>query len=143
MPQTARVLVADHDPVQRAIVAGMLDLAGFDCEEALDGEAALQALACRPADVVVLEMLMPNKDGIEVLIHIKREWPDTKVLTISAGGLMSPAQLLHLSRALGADATMAKPLRRGAFVAAVRDLAGRSPRAAAEPAGAASDAAWP
>lgn len=142
MPQTARVLVADHDPVQRAIVAGMLDLAGFDCEEAVDGESALEALARRPADVAVLEMLMPSKDGIEVLIHIKREWPDTKVLTISAGGLMSPAQLLHLARALGADATMAKPLRRGAFVAAVRDLAGRSPRAGAD-ANAASGAAWP
>lgn len=142
MPQTARVLVADHDPVQRAIVAGMLDLAGFDCEEAVDGESALEALARRPADVAVLEMLMPTKDGIEVLIHIKREWPDTKVLTISAGGLMSPAQLLHLARALGADATMAKPLRRGAFVAAVRDLAGRSPRAGAD-ADAASGAVWP
>lgn len=133
MPQTARVLVADHDPIQRAMVAGMLDLAGFDCEEAVDGEAALQALARRPADVAVLEMLMPSKDGLEVLIQIKREWPDTKVLTISAGGLMSPVHLLHLARALGADATMAKPLRRGAFVAAVRELTDGAPHVSLAP----------
>lgn len=122
MPNTPRVLVADPDPVQRAVMSEMLDLAGFDCEQAADGEAALRALARRPADLVILEMLMPNKDGIEVLIEVKRERPGVRVMTISAGGLMSPAQLLHLSKGLGADATMAKPLRRGAFLAAVRRL---------------------
>ena len=65
---------------------------------------------------MILEMLMPTKDGIEVLIQVKRQWPRTRVLTISAGGLMRPAQLLHLSKGLGADATMAKPLRRSAFL---------------------------
>jgi DNA-binding response OmpR family regulator len=132
MPPSAHVLVADDDPIQRAIVAELLDVAGFDCEEACDGEQALEALARRPADLVVLDMLMPAKDGIEVLTQIKRFWPQTRVLTISAGGLMSPDQLLHLSRGLGADATMAKPLRPGEFLAIVRDLLGRPPRCLAD-----------
>lgn len=131
MPDTARVLIADPDPVHRAVMVELLDLAGFDCEAAEDGEAALQALARRPADLVILEMLMPDKDGIEVLIHVKREQPAARVMTVSAGGLMSPAQLLRLSKGLGADATMAKPLRRGAFVATVRRLLDRADEAAA------------
>lgn len=134
MPQSARVLVADDDPIQRAVVAELLDLAGFDCEEAADGEAALQALARRPADLAILEMVMPAKDGIEVLTQIKREWPQTRVLTISGGGLMSSTQLLHLSKGLGADATMAKPLRRAEFLNTVRDLLGRPSRALGDPA---------
>jgi DNA-binding response OmpR family regulator len=133
MPQTERVLVVDDDPIQRAILAELLDVAGFGCEEACDGEQALEAMARCPADLVILDMLMPGKDGIEVLTEIKRHWPQTRVLTISAGGLMSPDQLLHLSRGLGADATMAKPLRRGEFMAAVRDLLSRSARAVGDP----------
>lgn len=128
MPAVPRVLVADDDPIQRAIVSELLDLAGYDCEEAEDGEEALEALRRRPADLVVLDMLMPGKDGIEVLIEIRKAWPETRVLTISAGGLMSPGQLLHLAEGLGADATMTKPLRRGEFVGAVRELLGRPVR---------------
>jgi DNA-binding response OmpR family regulator len=133
MPTQARILVADDDPIQRAIVSELLDLAGFDCEEAEDGEAALESLSRRSFDLVVLDMLMPTRDGIEVLIEIKRSWPQTRVLTISGGGLMSGNQLLHLSQGLGADAVMAKPLRRGEFVAKVRELLGRPARDAAVP----------
>src|SRR5688572_26760219 len=128
MPDCARVLVADDDPIQRAILTELLDVAGLGCEEACDGDEALRALNRRPADLVILDMLMPGKDGIEVLTQIKRRWPQTRVLTISAGGLMSSQQLLHLSRGLGADATMPKPLRRGEFVTAVRKLLGRTAR---------------
>lgn len=132
MLPTARVLVADDDPIQRAILVELLDSIGLRCEEACDGEQALEAIARRPADLVVLDMLMPGRDGIEVLTQIKRYSPQTRVLTISAGGLMSPDQLLHLSRGLGADATMAKPLRRADFLSVVRDLLDRAPRSLAE-----------
>lgn len=132
MAQSARVVVADDDPIQRAILAELLGSAGFACEEASDGDEALVVLGRQPADLVVLDMLMPSRDGIEVLTEIKRRWPQTRVLTISAGGLMSPDQLLHLSRGLGADATMAKPLRRAEFLAAVSDLLTRPPRSLAD-----------
>jgi DNA-binding response OmpR family regulator len=132
MPATPRVLVADDDPIQRAIIGELLDLAGFACEEAEDGDQALEALRREPADLVVLDMLMPTKDGIEVLIEIRKAWPKTRVLTISAGGLMSPGQLLHLSEGLGADATMVKPLRRGEFLATIRELLDRPARSISE-----------
>lgn len=128
MPAQPRVLVADDDPIQRAIIGELLDVAGFACEEAEDGDQALRALRRAPADLVVLDMLMPGKDGIEVLLEIRKTWPQTRVLTISAGGLMSSDQLLHLADGLGADGTMHKPLRRGAFLATVRDLLNRPAR---------------
>ncbi|HEY9217488.1 MAG TPA: response regulator [Phenylobacterium sp.] len=134
MAAEPRILVADDDPIQRAIVCELLDLAGLACDEAADGEEALEHLSRRPADLVILDMLMPTKDGIEVLMRIKRDWPSTRVLTISAGGLMSPGQLLRLSEGLGADATMAKPLRRGDFLAAVRQLLDRPARTFTAPA---------
>jgi DNA-binding response OmpR family regulator len=123
------VLAVDDDPIMREILLDMLRDEGYAADSAADGDLALQALRARPADLVVLDMIMPNKEGIETLREIKRLWPTTAVIMISAGTrAMGADPLLKTALALGADATLTKPLWRESFVATVASILARAPQ---------------
>jgi len=117
----ARVLIVDDDPLCRAIAAEALTSAGHDCEEAEDGEIALTRLRAAPVDLVVTDLLMPNKEGLETIIEIRRTWPQTRIIAMSGGsGHAGPEQLLGMAERLGANATLAKPVRAAPLLEAVR-----------------------
>jgi two-component system OmpR family response regulator len=68
-----RVLIVDDDPAIREVVRFALDRAGFDTVEAADGDAALARFAAAAPDLVVLDVLMPELDGIEVCRRLRRD----------------------------------------------------------------------
>ncbi|PZN99309.1 MAG: hypothetical protein DCF28_13185 [Alphaproteobacteria bacterium] len=122
----ARILVVDDDPTIRAIAQELLLSSGHELFEAADGDEALRVAAAVPIDLIVLDMLMPNKDGIETIQAVKRDHPDTRILAISSGGRMDGATLLKLASAFGADETMLKPLRLATFAVIVDALLART-----------------
>lgn len=76
-----------------------------------DGLAAMRAFGCCNPDIVLIELLMPERDGIELLLEIKRVSPQTKVLAMSGGGPSLTADfVLYLAKRLGADGTISKPI---------------------------------
>src|SRR3954452_2743535 len=117
----ARVLIVDDDPICRAIGVEALTQEGHACEEAEDGEAATVRLAEQAFDLVVTDLLMPNKEGIETIIEIKKFWPSVKVIAVSGGSRSATSdQPLQMASRLGADATLSKPLRAEQLKAAAR-----------------------
>ena len=86
MSSQLSVLVVDDDPVIHLIASQILEPHGCAVTHANDGVEALTHLAERPFDVVVLDMLMPNKEGLETLVEIRARWPGVKVVAISGGG---------------------------------------------------------
>lgn len=123
----ARALVVDDDPILRAIALEILAQAGHDCAEAADGELAIAWLAANPADLVVTDMFMPNKDGLDVLREIRARWPATKVIGISAGWNEFRADdILRMARLMGADAVTGKPLVAAKFIAMVEEVLART-----------------
>ena len=121
----AHVLVIDDDPLFREIAQEMLTQAGHAVILASDG-AQVAHLPAEPApDLAVVDMLMPERDGIETIGDLQSRWPSIKVIAVSAGARnLEPDLLLRAAKALGADATLPKPLEREAFVELVRRLAG-------------------
>ena len=115
----AVVLIVDDDPVVRAIATEMLRADDLAILEAGDGEEALGILQAVAVDVVVLDMLMPNKDGLETIIEARRLYPDLRILAISSGGQIGVGDLLRMARLFGADDTYVKPLRLDTFSATV------------------------
>jgi CheY-like chemotaxis protein len=116
------VLVVDDDPIQRAIICEVLQPA-YDCREAEDGEDGLRRLEEGPADLVIVDMLMPEKDGIETIGAIRARWPSTRIIAISGGGTSLPSRyLLDTAKAVGADAVMDKPLSRQALPVLVAEV---------------------
>ena len=124
------ILVVDDDPTVRLIAGELLNQDEHALLFAADGDEALRTLAVAPVDLMILDMLMPNKDGVETLIAARAHHPELRVLAMSAGGGMAAVDLLRMARAFGADETYVKPLRLDTFAATVeRLLTGTGPAA--------------
>jgi CheY-like chemotaxis protein len=120
----AHVLVIDDDPLFREITAEMLSQDGHTVDTAENGLDAQRELA-RP-DLAIVDMLMPERDGIETIGDLRRRWPGVKLVGVSSGGArgLGPDLLLRTAEAMGADATLPKPLQADALQALVRQLLG-------------------
>jgi CheY-like chemotaxis protein len=117
------VLVVDDDPILREIASEMLRQNGYEVWVAEDGAIALDRLAREQPDLVIMDMVMPNTDGVEAIQAVKKRWPHLPVIAVSAGaGRLDPSVLLRAATALGADASMTKPLRPEAFIALVEQF---------------------
>jgi CheY-like chemotaxis protein len=120
----ARILVIDDDPDIRDTVRRMLESRGHSVETASDGTAGINALAQRAPDLVITDIFMPGRDGIETLIELRKAFPSLKVIAMSGGGGGGLLNLLHDAELLGADRTIPKPFIPRELLAAVNDLLG-------------------
>jgi len=118
----AIVLVVDDDPTIRTIATELLREERHAIIEAADGDEALRVLDATHAELVVLDMLMPNRDGLETIIEIRRKHPKVRILAISSGGNIGVGNLLGMARVFGADETLAKPLSFTTFASTVNRL---------------------
>lgn len=103
------ILIIDDEPMIRHLAARILDRAGYRTIAAANG---IQGLACfrreRPA-LVITDLIMPEREGIETIRHIRREGPHTPIIAISGGTLTGTADFLAMARELGATAILRKP----------------------------------
>ncbi|MCD6303398.1 MAG: response regulator [Planctomycetes bacterium] len=103
----------------------MLQDRGYSVREAQDGRVALEECLARRPDVMILDLIMPKKDGIETMQEARRVHPDLKIIAISGGGVGNPHAYLRLASKLGADCILAKPFSIEEVVKAVEDALGR------------------
>lgn len=99
-----------------------IKVAGGVAHEAADGNAGIRILERTTVDLVVIDIIMPEKEGAETILEIKERWPSLKVLAISGGGRIGPETFLSLAEGLGADATMKKPLNFDTLIAQIATL---------------------
>lgn len=118
----ARILIADDDPILRMTVVEFLGAEGHDVIEAVDGREALDMLASAPFDLLIVDMLMPNVDGLEVIMQLRKSGVALPILAISSGGRMDRSTLLRPAQIFGANQILPKPLLRSALVEATRSL---------------------
>jgi two-component system, chemotaxis family, chemotaxis protein CheY len=121
----ARVLVIDDDPLLREVAQEMLIQAGHEVTLAENGLVALRLPDAPAPDLAIVDMLMPERDGVETIGDLKRRWPATKLVAVSAGARgLTPQLLLKMAETLGVHATLAKPLEQASFIAVVDRLLG-------------------
>jgi CheY-like chemotaxis protein len=118
----ALVLLVDDNSEVRRSVHRILAVAGHDVLEAGDGSEALDLLRQHHPDLVITDLVMPNKDGIETILEIRREHLAVKILAITGGDPLGGPIYLAAAAKLGADAVMRKPLRVTEFQALVDQL---------------------
>ncbi|MBP3956723.1 response regulator [Gemmata sp. G18] len=117
-----RILVVDDDPVLRKAVRRMLEPEGFEIEEAEDGRDGLRRFRARPADLALCDLFMPERDGLEFLRELSREFVGGKVVTMSGGNGHGTVDLLPLAKFLGADGTLYKPFKQADLLKAIRHV---------------------
>ncbi len=83
----ASILVIDDDKPSRDALRAILELADHDIIEAPDGEAGLLHYNQTPTDLVFVDMLMPEKEGMEVIRELKKDFPSVKIIAVSGSGI--------------------------------------------------------
>jgi CheY-like chemotaxis protein len=119
-----RVLVADDDADVRETLRKVLVTAGYQVDVAGDGQSLLELYREKPADVLLIDVYMPDVDGLEAMIRLRSEFPSAKVIAISGGGFRDGAEVLTMAAHLGAVRTVAKPFTADEVVSAVREVVG-------------------
>jgi len=114
------ILVVDDDYPSRRTLTRPLERAGHIHEAANDDEG-LQQVSAHPLDLVIVDLMMPEKDGIDTILELRRSRPELAIIAVSGGGELGMGKdFLHVAARLGADRVLSKANRR------------RGPRAAIE-----------
>jgi len=117
-----RILVIDDDDLTRATIRDMLETSGYEVDEAENGSDGVLKQQDRPFDLIVTDVLMPDKDGIETIIDLKRGYPKLRIIAISGGGTTGNLVFLEMSTTFGADKMLAKPFSKLQLLDAVGSL---------------------
>jgi DNA-binding response OmpR family regulator len=110
-PLNKRILIIDDDPRMLQILGESFAGSGYQVDLASDGEQGLARFVAEPPEVVVTDILMPNREGVETILAMKKLRAGTKIVAISGGGQVGASSFLTLASHVGADAVLAKPFR--------------------------------
>ena len=122
-----RILIIEDDDALRPLMADALSREGFAVETSADGITGLKIAASDNFDLVITDMIMPGKDGIETILELRQIAPRAKVIAISGGRRTGAGDFLPLARTLGA-ATLPKPFGFTDLIRAVEEALGHSGR---------------
>ena len=116
----ARILVVDDEEQVRGSMVRLLQRLGYDATGVEDGEAALRHVRAHATDLVITDMQMPGKSGLELLLELRALDPRLPVIAMSGGDSSRQLDLLGSAGLLGAVAVVLKPYTVDELVAAVR-----------------------
>jgi CheY-like chemotaxis protein len=116
------VLIVEDDKELREMLKMMLLRKNFTVLEAENGKAAITHFKPTLTDVVVTDLIMPEEDGLKVVIKLRELKPSIKIIAISGGGKVGPGSYLNLAKALGADAIYSKPFSLNDLVSKIEQL---------------------
>lgn len=122
-----RILVAEDDDHLRSVLKEFLEWTGHEVLEAANGRSAMEMQRRTSADLVITDIIMPEMDGIETIMALRREFPEVKIIAISGGSRIGPREFLNLARVLGAHRTLHKPFALQDMMQAVDELLGEGP----------------
>ncbi len=125
----ARILVIDDDQQVRGVLRRILERAGHKVFDVGNGEAGIKVHRDHPADLIITDIFMPEQDGIETIQHLRREFPQVKIIAISGGDRTRTVDLRKDAELLGASRTLRKPFELTELVKVVGELLGE-PRSA-------------
>jgi DNA-binding NtrC family response regulator len=120
--QTARILIIDDEVQIREMLGQMLTREGYQVVHARDGKEGMKACREQSIDLIITDIIMPEKDGIEMILELRHDFPALKVIAISGGGRLGPDGYLEMAKKLGAHRTFFKPFNRKEILDAVREL---------------------
>lgn len=115
-----RILIVEDDPRVREVFHLALARAGYDVVATRDGEEALAAYAAAPTDLIITDLLMPRKDGVEIIHSFRRQHPNVRIIAVT--GARGRFNRLTAARHVGAHHTLVKPFDLSDLLTVVRDV---------------------
>ena len=118
----ARILVIDDDEQVLEMLYESLTREGYDVLRASNGEQGLRLYREEPVDLIITDLIMPEKEGIETIIELRQDFPDVKIIAISGGGRIGTKDYLNMAKIFGVQRTFTKPVAREQLLDAIRGL---------------------
>ena len=105
----ADIIIIDDEEALRSTMRKILERAGHEVREAADGDQGIELVRERVADLVITDIFMPGKEGMETIQELKEEFPDVRILAVSGGATLGASGPLMDAELFGADGSLAKP----------------------------------
>ena len=120
----ARILLVDDDRQIRDMLKLTLERSGHEVVEAENGFQAVEKYDPQAIDLVITDIVMPEKEGIETIMDLRNLNPVVRIIAISGGGRINPDDYLSWARRLGVNYTFTKPVKRDELLEAIDQLMG-------------------
>jgi len=118
----ARILVIDDEPYILLMLKKMLERVGHKVEMAVNGAEGLEIFRKNPTDLIITDIVMPEKEGLETIRELKKEFPKLKIIAISGGGRIDSKEYLASAKLFGADRIFRKPFKQKEILEAVKEI---------------------
>lgn len=118
----SKILVLDDEPSILLMIKKMLEKEGYSVEMATNGREGMELFEKNKPDLLITDIIMPEKEGLETIFELRRRYPELKIIAISGGGSVGPEGYLPSAKIFGANLVMPKPLVMKEFLQAVRLL---------------------
>ncbi|MDX1566971.1 MAG: response regulator [Longimicrobiales bacterium] len=105
----ADIIIIDDEEALRSTMRKILERAGHEVREAADGDRGIELVRERVADLVITDIFMPGKEGMETIQELKEEFPDVRILAVSGGATLGASGPLMDAELFGANGSLAKP----------------------------------
>lgn len=116
------IIIIDDDVQLSAMLRQLLERNGYSVLTAPDGNKGIELYHNEGARLIITDLIMPEKEGIETIAELVKENPDVKIIAMSGGGRLKPDSYLNLAETFGAIKTFTKPIARDPFLLAVKEL---------------------
>jgi CheY-like chemotaxis protein len=101
------ILLVDDDDEFRSMLVESIRRAGYEVTEARDGREGIHLYRDHPCDLIITDLIMPEKEGLETIQELRRDHPGVKIIAISGGSRHSSADYLNMATAFGAQQVLA------------------------------------
>jgi len=119
-----RILIIDDESMVRFSLRRILEGVGYEIAEAENGREGVAMQTASPFDLILTDIIMPEKEGVETVIELKRDFPDVKIIAMSDGGRTRNLDFLKLAQQFGADRIIAKPFAEEELLDAINGCLG-------------------
>ena len=118
----ARILLIDDDDSVRSVLSKILAHYGHTVIEARNGNEGLELFKDARADLLITDIVMPEKEGLEVLMELRKIHPPVKIIAISGGGRFSAMDYLQTAKLMGATRVLEKPFTQEVLMTTINEL---------------------
>jgi DNA-binding response OmpR family regulator len=120
----ASILVIDDDEQIRKLFRSVLEREGYEVKVAPDGKQGILKYRENPADLIIMDIIMPEQEGLEAILELKRDFHEVKIIAISGGGQILAENYLIIAKNMGAMRTLSKPVQKSELLKTVKELIG-------------------
>lgn len=118
----SRILLVDDNTDLLEVQAAFLTAHDQDVLTATNGREALRILTESPVDVMITDIIMPDMEGFETMMEVRKKFPNMPIIVVSGGGRVGATDYLSMAKSMGADATLSKPVPPSALLAEAQYL---------------------